>query len=45
MFVPSKFPVKVQTKMKLDILGELNIVYMNGGGGARFSSCGECDMD
>jgi hypothetical protein len=44
VFVPGKYPVKVQPKI-LDVffLGELHTVYMNRGAG--FSSCSECYVD
>jgi hypothetical protein len=41
--VPGKSPVKVQPEIHVIILGELRVVYMDQW--ARFSSCGECDMD
>jgi hypothetical protein len=47
VFVPSKSLANVHPEI-LDIffMGELHIVYMDpGGGGAHFSSCGECDVD
>jgi hypothetical protein len=40
VFVPGKSPVKVQPEV-LDILAELHIVCMGGGGGAHFKSVGE----
>jgi hypothetical protein len=43
VFVPSKSPVKVQTKILDILLREVYIVYMDWQAG--FCSCDECDMD
>jgi hypothetical protein len=44
MFLLGKPPVKVNTEV-LHVLEELCVVYMYGGGGARYSLCGECDVE